>query len=353
MSKYWSSLVGELKPYVPGEQPKMANLVKLNTNENPFGPSPKVIEAIQNELDDSLRLYPDPECQALKDAIAGHYGVNSKQVFVGNGSDEVLAHIFQGLLKHDKPVLFPDITYSFYPVYCGLYQVESKVIPLTESFEINPEDYKQPNGGIIFPNPNAPTGRYLGLEHVEAIIEANPDSVVVVDEAYVDFGGETAIQLVDRYPNLLVCQTLSKARSLAGLRVGFAVGNEELIEALNRVKDSFNSYPLDRLAIAGAVAAFEDREWFEHCCNGVIRERERLTEKLEAKGFEVLPSRANFVFARHRQKPGADIAAMLRDKGIIVRHFNKPRISDFLRITIGTPGQNNALLKAIGDVFFR
>ncbi|OJS99765.1 histidinol-phosphate transaminase [Marinobacter nauticus] len=350
MSKFWSALVSELQPYVPGEQPKMANLVKLNTNENPFGPSPKVIAAIQSELNDNLRLYPDPEGQALKEAIAAYhtdYGISAKQVFVGNGSDEVLAHIFQGLLKHDKPILFPDITYSFYPVYCGLYQIESDVIPLTESFEINPEDYKRPNGGIIFPNPNAPTGRYLGLEHVEDILKANPDSVVVVDEAYVDFGGETAISLVNQYPNLLVSQTLSKARSLAGLRVGFAVGNEELIEALNRVKDSFNSYPLDRLALAGAIAAFEDREWFEKCCGGVIEERERVTAALENLGFEVLPSKANFVFARHPSHEGADIAAKLREQGIIVRHFNKLRISDFLRITIGTSDQNSSLIKGL------
>lgn len=350
MSKFWSALVSELQPYVPGEQPKMANLVKLNTNENPFGPSPKVIAAIQSELNDNLRLYPDPEGQALKEAIAAYHtdsGISAKQVFVGNGSDEVLAHIFQGLLKHDKPILFPDITYSFYPVYCGLYQIESDVIPLTESFEINPEDYKRPNGGIIFPNPNAPTGRYLGLEHVEDILKANPDSVVVVDEAYVDFGGETAISLVNQYPNLLVSQTLSKARSLAGLRVGFAVGNEELIEALNRVKDSFNSYPLDRLALAGAIAAFEDREWFEKCCGGVIEERERVTAALENLGFEVLPSKANFVFARHPSHEGADIAAKLREQGIIVRHFNKLRISDFLRITIGTSDQNSSLIKGL------
>lgn len=350
MSKFWSALVSELQPYVPGEQPKMANLVKLNTNENPFGPSPKVIAAIQSELNDNLRLYPDPEGQALKEAIAAYhadYGISAKQVFVGNGSDEVLAHIFQGLLKHDKPILFPDITYSFYPVYCGLYQIESDVIPLTESFEINPDDYKRPNGGIIFPNPNAPTGRYLGLEHVEKILKANPDNVVVVDEAYVDFGGETAISLVNRYPNLLVSQTLSKARSLAGLRVGFAVGNEELIEALNRVKDSFNSYPLDCLALVGAIAAFEDLEWFEKCCGGVIDERERVTSELERLGFEVLPSKANFVFARHPSHEGADIAAKLREQGIIVRHFNKPRISDFLRITIGTSDQNSSLIKGL------
>jgi len=353
MSRYWSPLVSELQPYVPGEQPKMANLVKLNTNENPFGPSPKVIEAIQKELNDNLRLYPDPEGLALKEAIASchvDFGIEANQVFVGNGSDEVLAHIFQGLLKHNKPILFPDISYSFYPVYCGLYQIESNVIPLTESFEINPDDYKRPNGGIIFPNPNAPTGRYLGLQHVEDILKANPDSVVVVDEAYVDFGGDTAIRLVSQYPNLLVCQTLSKARSLAGLRVGFAVGNEELIEALNRVKDSFNSYPLDRLALAGAVAAFEDKQWFEDSCNGVIRERKRVTEELERLGFEVLPSKANFVFARHPDHEGSDVAAKLREQGVIVRHFNKPRISDFLRITIGTSDQNNALIKGLDSL---
>jgi len=353
MSKYWSSLVENLKPYVPGEQPKIANLVKLNTNENPFGPSPKVIEAIQKELNDNLRLYPDPEGRALKEAIAHYHadhGIKPNQVFVGNGSDEVLAHIFQGLLKQDKPILFPDITYSFYPVYCGLYQVESQTIPLTKSFEIDPADYKRANGGIIFPNPNAPTGRYMVLQHVEEMLESNPDSVVVVDEAYVDFGGETAIALVNQYPNLVVTQTLSKARSLAGLRVGFAVANEELIEALNRVKDSFNSYPLDRLALAGAVAAFEDHQWFEDSCNGVINERKRLTEELEELGFEVLPSKANFVFTRHKQKAGADIAAMLREQGIIVRHFDKPRIGDFLRITIGTSDQNNALLKALAEL---
>src|SRR5690606_37972850 len=230
---------------------------------------------------------------ALKEAIASYhvdFGIEANQVFVGNGSDEVLAHIFQGLLKHDKPILFPDISYSFYPVYCGLYQIESNVIPLTESFEINPDDYKQPNGGIIFPNPNAPTGRYLGLEHVEDTLKANPDSAVVADEAYVDLRGAPALALGDKYPNLSVGHTLSKARSLAGLRVGFAVGKSELIEALNRVKDSFNSYPLDRLALVGAIAAFEDQEWFETSRQGVISERERVTAELEALGFEVLPS---------------------------------------------------------------
>jgi histidinol-phosphate aminotransferase len=347
MSKYWSPLVKELTPYVPGEQPKMANLVKLNTNENPFGPSPKVVEAITAELNDNLRLYPDPEGDALKKTIAEYYDVQSEQVFLGNGSDEVLAHIFYSLFQHGQPILYPDITYSFYPVYCGLYNIEGKTVPLTDSFEINPEDYKQPNGGVIFPNPNAPTGRYLALDKVEAIVAANPDRVVVVDEAYVDFGGESAIRLVGKYPNLLVSQTLSKARSLAGLRVGFAVGSAELVEALNRVKNSFNSYPLDRLAQAGAIAAFKDEDWFRATCEGVIGERDWVTSKLEALGFEVLPSKANFIFARHPDHAGEALAKGLREQGVIVRHFNKPRISDFLRITTGTADQNKRLVECL------
>ena len=347
MSKFWSPLVNDLVPYVPGEQPKMANLVKLNTNENPFGPSPKVIEAIQAELNDGLRLYPDPEGESLRETIAAYHKIKPEQIFLGNGSDEVLAHIFFGLFQHGEPILFPDITYSFYPVYCGLYNIESQKVPLTESFEINPEDFKQPNGGVIFPNPNAPTGRYLELQHVEEILAANPNRVVVVDEAYIDFGGESAITLVDKYPNLLVSQTLSKARSLAGLRVGFAVGHPDLIEALNRVKNSFNSYPLDRLALAGAKAAYEDEAWFRKCCDGVISERERVTSALEGLGFEVLPSKANFIFARHKDQPGEVLAKSLREQGIIVRHFNKPRISEFLRITIGTVEQNDALIGAL------
>lgn len=350
MSRFWSPLVNDLVPYVPGEQPKMANLVKLNTNENPFGPSPKVIEAIKAELNDGLRLYPDPEGEALRETIAEYHGVARDQVFLGNGSDEVLAHIFYGLFQHGEPILFPDVTYSFYPVYCGLYKIEGKPVPLTDSFEIDPEDYRQPNGGVIFPNPNAPTGRFLPLAQVESIIQANPSRVVVIDEAYVDFGGESAITLVDKYPNLLVSQTLSKARSLAGLRVGLAVGHKDLIEALNRVKNSFNSYPLDRLALAGAKAAYEDEAWFQKCCDGVISERERVTEALQKLGFEVLPSKANFVFARHKEHSGEVLAKGLREQGIIVRHFNKPRISEFLRITIGTAEQNDALIKGLQSI---
>jgi histidinol-phosphate aminotransferase len=332
---------------VPGEQPKLANLVKLNTNENPYGPSPRALDAIRAATGESLRLYPDPNAEQLKLAIAGYHGVGAQNVFVGNGSDEVLAHVFLGLLKQARPLLFPDISYSFYPVYCGLYQVGFETIPLADDFSIRVGDYTKPNGGIIFPNPNAPTGCLVPLADIERLLQANTDSVVVIDEAYVDFGGESAIPLTARYPNLLVVQTLSKSRSLAGLRVGFAIGHADLIEALERVKNSFNSYPLDRLAIAGAVAAYEDREYFEQTCKAVIATREKLTGELKALGFEVLPSAANFIFARHPQHDAEKSALALRQRSIIVRHFKLPRIEQFLRITVGTDEQCAALVAAL------
>ncbi len=348
MSELWSPFVKNLVPYVPGEQPKLTNLVKLNTNENPYGPSPRALEAIRAAATDDLRLYPDPNGQALKDAVARYYGIQSDQVFVGNGSDEVLAHIFLGLFGHGRPILFPDISYSFYPVYCGLYDIAFETPALDEDFQIVPEDYLRPNGGIIFPNPNAPTGSALALDAIERILAGNPSSVVVVDEAYVDFGAESAVALIDRYPNLVVTQTLSKSRSLAGLRVGLAMGQAPLMEALERIKNSFNSYPLDRLALAGAVAAFEDRAYFDETCRQVVESREGLVSALLERGFEVLPSAANFIFARHVQKGGAALAAGLREHGVIVRHFSRPeRIADFLRITIGTPAQNQALIAAL------
>ncbi|MFZ0155824.1 histidinol-phosphate transaminase [Pseudomonas sp.] len=347
MSKFWSSFVKDLVPYVPGEQPKLAKLVKLNTNENPYGPSPKALEAMRGELNDNLRLYPDPNSDLLKQAVADYYGVKGNQVFLGNGSDEVLAHIFHGLFQHGAPLLFPDISYSFYPVYCGLYGIPFETVALDEQFQIRVEAYAKPNGGIIFPNPNAPTGCLLALEAIEQLLKANPQSVVVVDEAYIDFGGETAISLVDRYDNLLVTQTLSKSRSLAGLRVGLAVGHPDLIEALERIKNSFNSYPLDRMAIVGAAAAFEDRAYFDETCGKVIDSRQRLVGELSTRGFEVLPSAANFIFARHPQHDASELAAKLREQGVIVRHFKQERIAQFLRITIGTPEQNQALLDAL------
>lgn len=350
MSKFWSPFVKNLVPYVPGEQPKIANLVKLNTNENPYGPSPKAIAAMRAELGDTLRLYPDPNCDVLKQAVARYYDVPVSHVFVGNGSDEVLAHAFHGLFQHEAPLLFPDVSYSFYPVYCGLYGVSFEQIALDEQFQIRVEDYARPNGGIIFPNPNAPTGRLLPLAAVEQLLKDSPDSVVLVDEAYIDFGGESAVSLVSQYPNLLVCQTLSKSRSLAGARVGLAIGQPELIEALERVKNSFNSYPLDRAAIVGAAAAFDDREYFEATCAKVIESRESVVAGLQAQGFEVLPSAANFVFARHPEHDAAELAAGLRKRSVLVRHFKQARIAQFLRITIGTPEQNQALLDALGQI---
>jgi len=350
MSRFWSDVVKGLKPYVPGEQPRLANLVKLNTNENPYGPSPRVLEAIRDATGESLKLYPDPNAEQLKLAIAKYHDINARNVFVGNGSDEVLAHVFLGLLKQARPILFPDITYSFYPVYCGLYQVDFETVPLADDFSIRVGDYAKPNGGIIFPNPNAPTGCLVPLADIERLLQSNKDSVVVIDEAYVDFGGESAIPLIARYPNLLVVQTLSKSRSLAGLRVGFAAGHTDLIEALERVKNSFNSYPLDRLAIAGAVAAFEDREYFDKTCRAVIASREKLVGELKALGFEVLPSAANFIFVRHPQHDAEKSALALRQRSIIVRHFRLPRIEQFLRITVGTDGQCSALVAALKEI---
>ena len=351
MSKFWSQVVQGLTPYVPGEQPKLPNLVKLNTNENPYGPSPKVLEALQAEVGDTLRLYPDPNSDRLRQAIADYHRVTPAQVFVGNGSDEVLAHAFLALLKHDLPILFPDITYSFYPVYCGLYGIAYQQLPLTKSFEICIDDYLQPNGGIIFPNPNAPTARLLALPEIERLLQANTESVVVIDEAYVDFGGDSAIGLTARYPQLLVTRTLSKSHSLAGLRVGYAVGHPDLIEALTRIKDSFNSYPLDRLAQAGAVAALEDRAYFEETRRQVVTSRNRLVTDLEMLGFVVLPSAANFIFARHSSHEGAVLTASLRERSIIVRHFKKPaRIDPFMRITIGTEQQCAVLVSALREI---
>lgn len=351
MSRYWSQVVHGLTPYVPGEQPKLANLVKLNTNENPYGPSPRALEAMRGEVGDGLRLYPDSASDRLRDAVAAFYGVTPANVFVGNGSDEVLAHTFQALLRHDAPLLFPDITYSFYPVYCGLYGITFEQIPLGEAFEIRVDDYFRSNGGIIFPNPNAPTGRPLPLSEIERLLKVNTDSVVVVDEAYIDFGGESAVGLVGRYPQLLVTHTLSKSRSLAGLRVGYAIGHPDLIEALNRVKDSFNSYPLDRFAQAGAAAAIADRAYFEETCRKVIATRTRLVSEMERLGFAVLPSAANFIFARHAQRDGAELTARLRERSIIVRHFRNPaRIAPFIRITVGTDEQCEALVTALREI---
>lgn len=331
----------------------MQRLVKLNTNESPYGPSPKALAAINSLNNEDLRLYPDPEGVALKKAIATLHGLNPNQVFLGNGSDEVLAHVFAGLLKQNKPVQFPDITYSFYPVYCKLFGIDYQTVPLGSEFEIDLSNYQIPNGGIIFPNPNAPTGRSIARADIEKLLARNTDSVLVIDEAYVDYGTESCIPLLrgDNCPeNLLVVHTLSKSRALAGLRVGFALGHPSLIEGLERVKNSFNSYPLGRLAQAGAVAAIEDQAHLEASSQRVIETREKLVSQLKALGFETLPSTANFIFTRHPQHAGAKLYQALRDRGIIVRHFKSPRIEEFLRITIGTDEQSNELVTALQEI---
>lgn len=348
--RFWSPEVRELEPYVPGEQPKIQNLLKLNTNENPYPPSPKVVAAVQAVLNDGadvLRLYPDPDATALKQAIAAQQNVDASQVFVGNGSDEVLAHIFKAFFLQDQPILSPDISYSFYPVYSQFFAVNTKTVPLNDDFEVNVADYQQPNGGIIIANPNAPTSVALSLEKIEQLLQGNPDRVVVIDEAYVDFGAESAVALVNKYENLVVCQTTSKSRSLAGLRVGFAIAQPHLIAALEAVKNSFNSYPIDRFAIAAAVASFEDQAYFAEHCQKVIDCREQLVADLTEIGFKVLPSKANFIFATYPERDAGELAAELRAQGIIVRYFNKPRINQYLRITVGTTEQNQRLVDTL------
>lgn len=350
MSRFWSSLTHDLRPYVPGEQPHVEDLVKLNTNESPFGPSPRVLQAIRAEAADTLRLYPDPQATALRAALAAYHQVRPEQVFVGNGSDEVLAHAFAGLLKHDVPLLMPDVTYSFYPVWCRLFDIAYEMVPLDAAMRVGVADYRRPAGAIIVPNPNAPTGLALSRSEITTLLEEHPDVPVVIDEAYVDFGAETAIPLVASHVNLLVVHTMSKSRALAGLRVGYAIGDRDLIEALTRVKDSFNSYPVGRLAQAGAIASLEDEKYFQSARARVIEGRARLSRGLVRLGFEVLPSAANFVFARHPTDDGAALADALRQRAIIVRHFTAPRISDYLRITVGTDAQTDRLLTALSDI---
>lgn len=347
MSRFWSKIVHDLEPYVPGEQPRIEGLIKLNTNENPYPPSPRALEAVRRATDETLRLYPDPISLELRETIAATFGLDAGNIFVGNGSDEVLAHTFMGLLKQDGPLLFPDISYSFYPVYCRLYGIEAKKIPLAGDMAVDIAAYDGPTGAVILPNPNAPTGIALPLGHIRRLAEANPDRLLVVDEAYVDFGGESAVALIPELDNILVIRTFSKSYSLAGLRVGFAIGQRPLIEALERVKDSFNSYPLDRLAQAAATAAWKDADWFEATRSRIMMSRNKVTAELGEMGFEVLPSSANFVFARHPDHEGGKLAAALRAEAILVRHFNKPRIADYLRITIGTEEECARLIEVL------
>ena len=358
-TRLWSSKARNLSPYVPGEQPQHEQLCKLNTNENPFPPSPKVAEAIAKVLErqaDELRLYPAPESDDLRAALAELYKIEASQVFVGNGSDEVLALVFASFFLKERPVLAPDISYSFYPVYAQTFGIDLIQIPLEEDFSVDPDAYRQPCSGIIIANPNAPTGLLLALDDIRKLASEHSNAVIVIDEAYIDFAQTTennqdaavsAISLVNEFDNILVTQTFSKSRSLAGLRVGMAFGNVSLIEALTRMKNSFNSYPLDKLAQAGATASVLDVEYFTQTCQQVIDLRQSLTADLTALGYDVLPSHANFVFTRPKDGNASAVASALREQGIIVRHFDKPRINEYLRITTGTSEQNNRLINAL------
>lgn len=351
MTKYWSDVVRTIEPYVPGEQPQVEGLIKLNTNESPYPPSPSVVDVITRSVIQRLRYYPDPNASALRGAIAEYYGVEPDYVFAGNSSDEVLAQTFMAFFQQPEPILYPDITYGFYPVYCQLFGIEAKILPLADDFRIDLADFRQSNGGIIFPNPNAPTGLETPLEQIESLLRDNTESLVVVDEAYVDFGARSAVELVSRYDNLLVVQTFSKSRALAGMRVGFAIGQPSLIDALERVKNSFNSYPLDAIAQLAATAAMQDRDYFDECCRKVISTRKDTEQGLRERGFEVLPSKANFLLARPPESLSAEsLAEALRREKILVRYFNKPRISDYLRISIGSDSDMQALLAALDRI---
>ena len=340
----WENNIRRVVPYVPGEQPKMKDIVKLNTNENPYPPSPKVKEALAAMDCGDLRLYPDPSCEVLVHAIATYYGLTDDQVFVGVGSDDVLAMAFMTCFNSEKPILFPDITYSFYDVWADMLRIPYEQIPLTEDFTIRKEDYYRENGGIIFPNPNAPTGVELGQSDIEDIVRHNPDSIVIVDEAYVDFGAVSALPLIEKYDNVLIVQTFSKSRSLAGMRIGFAMGSKKLISYINAVKYSFNSYTMDRTALAAGTASIQDAAYFTETTAKVVAVREWTKEQLKNLGFVFGDSKANFIFAAHPKYPAKELFAALREAHIIVRYFDKPRIDNYLRITIGTQEEMERLI---------
>ncbi|QNK58242.1 histidinol-phosphate transaminase [Paenibacillus sp. PAMC21692] len=350
MSKFWSPLAASLVPYVPGEQPKDKTYVKLNTNENPYPPSPAALKAMEDAVNDDLRLYPDPTCDELVQAASNYYGLSPEQTFVGNGSDEVLAFAFAAFFDPAKPLLFPDITYSFYKVYAKLYGLSPKLIPLDEEFNIPMEQFQGEHGGIIMPNPNAPTAQLIPLSEIRSLLERNPDNVVIIDEAYIDFGGQSAVTLVPQFPNLLVVQTLSKSRSLAGLRVGFAFGSEELIDGLNRIKNSFNSYTMDRVALRGAVASLADEAYFRETTDKVVATRDRVAQQVKELGFRSTDSKANFLFIKHPAIPASKLFAELRERGVLVRYFNSPRIDNYLRVSIGTDEEMNTFVGALREI---
>ncbi|KNF07711.1 histidinol-phosphate aminotransferase HisC [Gottschalkia purinilytica] len=350
MSKYWSDITKKIDPYIPGEQPKDKKYIKLNTNENPYPPSEQVIKAIQNAANENLKLYPDPTSERLRDTIADYYSLKKEQVFIGNGSDEILAFSFIGFFNPNEPILIPDITYSFYKVYSNLFNIKYNLISLNNDLSLPIDKFFIPNGGIIFPNPNAPTGRYVPLEFIEEVLNKNKDKVVIVDEAYIDFGGESSVKLIDKYENLLVIQTLSKSRSLAGLRVGFALGQEHLITGLDRIKNSVNSYTTDTLALFGAIEAIKDEEYFQETRRKIIDTRNRVSEELKSIGFNVIDSKTNFVFISHPYIKAEDIFNRLKEKNVLVRYFNQPRIDNFLRVSIGNDEEMNYFIKVIEDI---
>lgn len=350
MSKYWSEITKNIEPYVCGEQPKDKKYIKLNTNENPYPPSPKVLEAIKSAANGDLRLYPDPNCDNLREVIAQYYNLNKEQIFIGNGSDEVLAFSFLAFFNSGETIIFPDISYSFYPVYADLYNINYKLAKLDEEFSIPVSELMTDNGGVVIPNPNAPTGKYLDVELIKNILDYNSDKVVIIDEAYIDFGGTSVVGLIKDYPNLLVIQTLSKSRSLAGIRLGFALGQEELIEGLNRIKNSFNSYTIDRVAAIAGTEAIKDESYFKECVCKIINSREKVTEELIRLGFNVIPSKANFIFATHSIYPANELFTRLREKSVLVRYFNKDRINNYLRITIGSEEEMDLFVEKVEEI---
>lgn len=345
MSREWTKNLRNIEPYVPGEQSKDKDIVKINANENPYPPSPKAIEVLKSFDTNKLRFYPSANSTKLKEAIAKYYKVDVSNVFVGNGSDDVLAVAFQSFFNSEKPIVYPDLTYSFYPVWCSLFGIKYKNYPVGDDFRINPEDYKEKNGGVVIPNPNAPTSLGEGLDFVEKILNYNQDSVVIIDEAYVDFGGTSSIPLIDKYENLLVTGTFSKSRSLAGLRIGFAIGSKALIDVMEAVKNSYNSYTVDSLSIEMGAASIEDDEYFKSTCKKVIKTRERVTLELKKLGFDVLDSQTNFIFATHNKHNMKSLFEYLKTQKVFIRYFSLPRIENYVRITIGTNEEMDIFLE--------
>ena len=347
----WKDNLIKIQPYTAGEQPNKTDFIKLNANENPYPPSPEVIRAIRELNAENLKKYPNADAAPLRAALAKRFGLECENVFAGNGSDDVLALCFRAFFNSGKPIIYPDITYSFYPVWCEMLKIPYETIPVDENFNINAADYDRPNGGVVIANPNAPTSIGRGPDFIREILDCNRESVVIVDEAYVDFGGISALPLLNEYENLVITQTFSKSRSMAGMRIGYALGNKEIISALFAAKDSYNSYPMDSVAIAAGIASVEDEEYFAETISRVISSRERLTEGLRAFGFDLPYSSANFVFAEHPKYAARDICEFLKTKDIYVRYFSKPRIDNRLRITVGTDEEIDALLRALNDLY--